>query len=66
MLPVHGAVFVVAFGLYASARQALLRLRSERRSWALSLPLTAGAATAVLALVVVLSALQIVGRPAFA
>lgn len=66
VLPVHGAVFVVAFGLYAIARQAFLRLRSERRSWARSLTLTASVAAAVLALVVVLSALQIAGSPAFA
>jgi phosphatidylglycerol:prolipoprotein diacylglycerol transferase len=66
VLPVHGAVFVVAFGLYAIARQAFLRLRSERRSRARSLTLTAGVAAAVLALVVVLSALQIADSPAFA
>lgn len=66
VLPVHGAVFVVGFGIYAIARQALLRLRAERRSWSRSLPLTAGAALAVLAVVTVLSAVQIAGSPSFA
>lgn len=66
VLPVHGAVFVVGFGIYAIARQALLRLRAERRSWSRSLPLTAGAALAVLTLVTVLSVVQIAGSPAFA
>ena len=66
VLPIHGAVFVVGLGLYAGARQALLRLRAERRAWAASLPLTAGAALAVLILVTVLAAAQVVGTPSFA
>lgn len=66
VLPIHGAVFVAALGLYAIVRQALLRLRSERRPWARSLPLSAAAAAAALALVVVLSVVQIAGSPAFA
>jgi prolipoprotein diacylglyceryltransferase len=66
VLPIHGAVFLVAFGGYAVVRQALLRARSEQRAKSWTLPLTAGAAVAVLALVSVLSAVQIAGTPAFA
>jgi phosphatidylglycerol:prolipoprotein diacylglycerol transferase len=42
-VPVHGAVFMVAFGGYALTRQFLLRLRSEQRRAYRTLPLTAAA-----------------------
>jgi uncharacterized membrane protein YfcA len=43
-LPVHGAVFVTSFAAYAVVRQALLRLRAERRRSYRTLPMTAAAA----------------------
>jgi phosphatidylglycerol:prolipoprotein diacylglycerol transferase len=43
-LPVHGAVFVASFAAYAVVRQALLRLRAERRRSYRTLPMTAAAA----------------------
>lgn len=46
-LPVAGAVFVVAFAIYALVRQVLLRLRAERRRESRTLPLTAAAAALV-------------------
>lgn len=56
--PISGAVFVVAFAAYALVRQLLLRLRSERRKSARSLPLTAAAAGLVVVIVAVLSLIQ--------
>lgn len=41
LVPIAGAVFMVAFAIYALIRQGLLRLRAERRESAGSLPLTA-------------------------
>jgi len=58
VVPVRGAVFVVAFAAYAVARQFLLRLRAERRKSPRTLPLTAAAAAVVLLVVAVLSLLQ--------
>ena len=43
-LPVHGAVFVTSFAAYAVVRQALLRMRAERRASYRTLPMTAAAA----------------------
>ena len=54
-LPIHGPVFVVAFAVYAVVRQALLRLRSERRREQRTLPLTAGAAGLVAVIVATLA-----------
>ena len=54
-LPIHGAVFVVAFAVYAVVRQALLRLRSERRRAQRTLPLTAAAAGLVAVIVATLA-----------
>lgn len=58
VLPVAGAVFVLAFAGYALVRQALLRLRSERRRSYRTLPMTAAAAGAVTVAVAVLSLLR--------
>ncbi len=57
-LPIAGAVFIVAFAGYALIRQALLRLRSERRRSYRTLPITAAAAGAVTLTVAVLSLLR--------
>ena len=54
-LPIHGAVFVVAFTAYAVVRQALLRLRAERRREQRTLPMTAAAAGLVAVVVATLS-----------
>jgi phosphatidylglycerol:prolipoprotein diacylglycerol transferase len=43
-LPVHGAVFVTSLAAYAVVRQALLRMRAERRASYRTLPMTAAAA----------------------
>jgi phosphatidylglycerol:prolipoprotein diacylglycerol transferase len=43
-LPVHGAVFVASLAAYAVVRQALLRMRAERRASYRTLPMTAAAA----------------------
>lgn len=56
--PVHGAVFVGAFVLYALVRQVLLRLRAERRKVRRTIPLTAAAAGLVALVVAVLSLAQ--------
>jgi len=56
--PIAGAVFVLAFAGYAVIRQALLRLRSERRRSYRTLPITAAAAGAVTLTVAVLSMLR--------
>ncbi len=56
-LPVHGALFVSAFAVYAVIRQFLLRLRSEQRKSYRTLPITAAAAGLV---IVVLAALSLV------
>lgn len=50
-LPLRGAMFVVAFAIYALIRQALLRLRAERRREHRTLPLTAAAAGLVVVIV---------------
>jgi phosphatidylglycerol:prolipoprotein diacylglycerol transferase len=52
---IHGAVFATAFALYALVRQALLRLRAERRRSYRTLPMTAAAAALVVVLVSVSS-----------
>lgn len=57
-LPVHGAVFVGAFAIYAVVRQALLRVRAERRREYRTLPLTAAAAGLVVVVVAALSVAQ--------
>lgn len=57
-LPVDGAVFVAAFVTYALVRQALLRLRSERRKEYRTLPLTAAAAGLAVVVVATLSLVQ--------
>ncbi|MEW5990413.1 MAG: prolipoprotein diacylglyceryl transferase family protein [Chloroflexota bacterium] len=57
-LPVHGLTFVVAFAAYTVVRQVLLRLRAERRRSARTVPLTAGAAAAVLIAVAVMSTVE--------
>lgn len=49
--PVHGLVFVTTSGAYAVVRQALLRIRAERRRSYWTLPLTAAAAAIVLLVV---------------
>lgn len=56
--PVHGLVFVGAFGVYAVVRQVLLRLRAEQRRSRGSLPLTVGAAALVLVIVAATSIAQ--------
>lgn len=55
---VPGAVFVVAFAVYAAIRQALLRLRAERRKAPRTVPLTAVAQGLVVAAVAALAVLQ--------
>lgn len=57
-LPVRGGVFVVGFAIYAAVRQALLRVRAERRKSYRTLPLTAVAAGLVVVVVSVLSLAQ--------
>lgn len=57
-LPVHGAVFVAGFAIYAIVRQALLRVRAEQRKAYRTLPLTAAAAGLVAVVVAVLSLAQ--------
>lgn len=57
-LPVHGAVFVSAFATYAVVRQALLRIRAERRREQKTLPLTAAAAGVVVVIIAALSLSQ--------
>ena len=54
-VPIPGFVFVAAFATYAVVRQALLRLRAERRREHRTLPLTAGAAGVVAAVVAALA-----------
>lgn len=46
-VPVHGAVFAIAFGAYAVIRQLLLRLRAEKRKAYRTLPMTAAASSLV-------------------
>lgn len=58
VLPIAGAVFVLAFASYAVIRQMLLRLRAERRRSYRTLPITAAAAGAVTVAVAVLSLLR--------
>ena len=53
-----GAVFVAGFAIYAIVRQALLRLRAERRREYRTLPLTAAAAGVVAVVVAALSLAQ--------
>jgi phosphatidylglycerol:prolipoprotein diacylglycerol transferase len=55
---VPGAIFVISFAAYTVVRQGLLRLRSERRESARTVPLTAAAAGAVVTAVAVVSAVQ--------
>ena len=57
-LPVRGAVFVAGFAIYAVVRQALLRIRAERRKSYRTLPLTAVAAGLVVFVVMALSLSQ--------
>lgn len=57
-LLVDGAVFVATFVIYAVIRQALLRVRVERRREYRTLPLTAGAAGLVAVVVAILSLVQ--------
>jgi phosphatidylglycerol:prolipoprotein diacylglycerol transferase len=57
-LPVHGAVFVATFVIYALVRQGLLRGRAERRREYRTLPLTAAAAGLVAVVVATLSLAQ--------
>lgn len=57
-LPIDGVVFVGAFTIYAVVRQALLRVRAERRKEYRTLPLTAAAAGLVAVVVVALSVAQ--------
>lgn len=57
-LPVPGAVFVAGFAMYAVIRQALLRVRAERRKSYRTLPLTAVAAGLVVVIVLALSFAQ--------
>ena len=57
-LPIHGAVFVSAFAIYAVVRQALLRIRAERRREQRTLPLTAAAAGVVVVVIAALSLIQ--------
>lgn len=57
-LPVAGGVFVAAFAIYAVVRQALLRVRSERRRVYRTLPVTAAAAGLVAVVVATLSLVQ--------
>jgi phosphatidylglycerol:prolipoprotein diacylglycerol transferase len=45
-IPVGGLVFVAGVGVYAAARQGLLRLRAERRRSPRTIPLTAWASAA--------------------
>lgn len=56
--PFSGAVFLLAFAVYAGVRQLLLRLRAEQRKSARTVPLTAVAAGLTVLVVAVLSALQ--------
>lgn len=58
VLPIAGAVFVLAFAGYAMVRQMLLRLRSERRRSHRTLPITAAAVGAVALAIAVLSLLR--------
>ncbi len=53
--PIHGAVFVAAFGTYAVVRQFLLRLRAERRKSSRTVSATAVAAALTLLVIVALS-----------
>lgn len=57
-LAIGGGVFVAAFAIYAVVRQALLRIRAERRREYRTLPLTAAAAGLVVVVVTVLSMVQ--------
>lgn len=57
-LPVPGAVFVLAYVLYAAIRQVLLRLRAEQRASFRTLPLTAAAAGVVAVVVAGLALVQ--------
>lgn len=61
---VRGAIFVGAFAAYAVVRQLLLRLRSEQRASARTIPLTAGAIAFVVLVVVAMSLVQTGGTPA--
>ncbi len=56
--PVHGAIFIVAFGAYAVVRQLLLRLRAERRKSSRTVSATAVAAALALVVIVALSLAQ--------
>lgn len=58
VLPIQGGVFVLGFAIYAAIRQALLRVRAERRRSYRTLPLTAVAAGLVVVVVTVLSLAQ--------
>ena len=53
-----GAVFVVAFAMYAAVRQVLLRLRAERRRSPRTVPLTAFAAGGVAVVVAAIALVQ--------
>lgn len=57
-LPISGGVFVLGFAIYAAVRQALLRVRAERRKSYRTLPLTAVAAGIVVVVVGALSLAQ--------
>jgi phosphatidylglycerol:prolipoprotein diacylglycerol transferase len=63
--PVHGGVFIVSLGVYAVIRQVVLRLRAERRVWAASYSLTAGATALAVLLVAVAAHLQTLAVPSF-
>lgn len=63
-LAIHGAIFVGAFAAYGVVRQVLLRLRSEQRASARTIPLTAGAIALVVLVVVAMSLAQAAGTPA--
>lgn len=57
-----GSVFVIAYATYAAVRQLLLRLRSDRRASHRTVPLTAAAVAAMMAVVVVLAVTQAAPR----
>ena len=57
-LPVRGGVFIAGFAVYAVVRQALLRVRAERRRSYRTLPLTAVAAGLVVVVILALSLAQ--------
>lgn len=57
-LPIHGAIFVAAFAIYAIVRQPLLRVRAEHRKSSRTLPATAVAAAVVLLAVAVAQGVQ--------